>query len=186
MPKIISKQNNLISILKCEDTLHCHKNCDSLQINNYNYFPFQNHITDTMDRINVLKADVIVEEEEEIVEMPLQLKEVILIEDGERDTLPKTDEELKSRLEKLCQEPGTHPFTNILDHWTRKSFEDLKLAEVASIVLAAPVSQITAEWALSALPLQITPIRNKQFINTMDDLLMVRLNSHILEKTDLL
>lgn len=77
--------------------------------------------------------------------------------------------ELVSREPRLID---TDPFY----YWRTVAMVDPELAAVAAVALALPVTQVSVERAFSHLPLTITARRTRLKGETIDNLLVVKLN----------
>lgn len=69
---------------------------------------------------------------------------------------------------------------NLLDFWRYRAIEDPELGELARIILAIPISQVTVERAFSSLPLIISDKRTKLGSDIIDALVLVKLNDDYL------
>lgn len=67
--------------------------------------------------------------------------------------------------------------TNVLEYWHNKRFGCPILYKLASIVLAVPASQVSVERCFSTLRFILSDYRTRMNENTLENLMMVMLNS---------
>lgn len=76
------------------------------------------------------------------------------------------------------------PETKALNYWRKNETADVGLNQLAAIVLALPITQVTVERAFSYLQLVITNRRNYLVAKIIDDIFMVKFNGSPMEERE--
>lgn len=71
----------------------------------------------------------------------------------------------------LCVKP--------IDFWAQNKSTFKEVYELAKIINAVPVTQVTVERAFSSLSFILTALRNSLSADTLEDILLIRLNKEI-------
>ncbi|KAI8116039.1 hypothetical protein CVS40_11832 [Lucilia cuprina] len=72
--------------------------------------------------------------------------------------------------------------TNVLHFWRNKQYSEPELYELSNICFAVPPTQVTIERAFSSLKLIMTDNRNRMKHETLENILLVKLNSTYLDQ----
>lgn len=83
---------------------------------------------------------------------------------------------LKMRLENLAKLPLPLGDFDVMEHWKFISKNDKELADLAAVVLAVPVSQVSVERFFNALPQILTKFRTSIGAKNLQKLIFVKLN----------
>jgi hAT family C-terminal dimerisation region len=94
----------------------------------------------------------------------------------------KSDAEIKQKIFNVANQMQLPLSENVLRSWEMRRFADPQLFGLSQVVLAVPPTQVSVERAFSALGLILTARRNRLGDNTIDDLLICKLNPDILNK----
>lgn len=97
-------------------------------------------------------------------------------------TNPSTERTLKQKLENLCYQERVSFETNILDYWRKLHNQDQELGKLVQTALAVPSTQVSVERAFSALSTIITKQWSKLGKDTINNILLVKLNAHLLNQ----
>ncbi|XP_053692107.1 uncharacterized protein LOC128740574 [Sabethes cyaneus] len=101
-------------------------------------------------------------------------------------TLSKTDNDNESsfvqQLKALDAEPRQSHTSDIFQHWLKRRESHPELFEVAMVVLATPSNQVSVERAFSALALVLSPHRTGLGQDTLENILLIKLNRDIFQK----
>lgn len=71
---------------------------------------------------------------------------------------------------------------DVWQHWMSRKCTHPELYEVATILLAVPSNQVSVERAFSALGLVLSDKRTKMNDDTLENILLIKLNKTLLEK----
>lgn len=71
---------------------------------------------------------------------------------------------------------------NVLKYWDQKKITHPELSELASMALAVPVTQVSVERLFSSLKFMLDPLRMRLTGSFVDDLLIIRNNTLMMEK----
>lgn len=93
-----------------------------------------------------------------------------------------TQRNIKQKLENLCYNDRVPFDTNILDYWKGNYNKDPDIGRLAEIALAVPATQVSVERAFSALSTILTKMRSKLSKDTINNILIVKLNDNVLNK----
>lgn len=93
-----------------------------------------------------------------------------------------TERNIKQKLENLCYNDRVTFDTNVLDYWKGIYNKDPDLGRLAEVALAVPATQVSVERAFSALSTILTKMRSKLSKETINNILIVKLNDDILNK----
>lgn len=72
--------------------------------------------------------------------------------------------------------------SSVLEFWQKRKEQSPELYELASVVMAIPLTQSTVERSFSALGLILTSRRTNIGNEILEDILLVRFNSHMLQE----
>lgn len=71
---------------------------------------------------------------------------------------------------------------NVWEHWIQRKATHPELAAVAAVVLAVPATQSMVERAFSALGLVLSPHRSTLGEDTLENILLIKLNKDVYEQ----
>uniref|UniRef100_A0A182NT07 HAT C-terminal dimerisation domain-containing protein n=1 Tax=Anopheles dirus TaxID=7168 RepID=A0A182NT07_9DIPT len=71
---------------------------------------------------------------------------------------------------------------NVWHHWMSRKYTHPELYEVATLLLAVPSNQVSVERAFSALGLVLSDKRTKMNDDTLENILLIKLNKTLFEK----
>lgn len=114
------------------------------------------------------------------IELLLRQKEIESQESRAIEDVPILNEIKKFGLVKrsaLCE--------RTIDFWAQNKTTFKEVYELAKIVHAVPVTQVTVERAFSSLAFILTALRNSLHADTLENILLIRLNKEIFEKIPL-
>lgn len=94
---------------------------------------------------------------------------------------PIMDRTTKQKLENLSNADRMPFETNILDYWKNRKYTDPELGMLTDVALAVPSTQVSVERAFSALSLILTKNRTKLSNETINNLLLIKLNNNLIE-----
>lgn len=94
-------------------------------------------------------------------------------------SVPKS---LKENLERLCLNDRAPFETDILSFWKMNKIKNEEMTDLANVVLAVPPTQVSVERGFSSLSLVLTKQRSKLSKESINDILLVKLNEHILDE----
>lgn len=86
------------------------------------------------------------------------------------------------QLKSLDAEPRQNHTYDVFKHWLKRKDSHPELFAVAMIVLGTPSNQVSVERAFSALALVLSPHRTGLGHDTLEDILLVKLNKDLFEK----
>ncbi|XP_036320396.1 uncharacterized protein LOC118734823 [Rhagoletis pomonella] len=89
---------------------------------------------------------------------------------------------LKQKLENLAYTQRVPFEADILEYWKARSINDNDIGQLVQVVLAVPSTQVSVERAFSALGTILTKLRTRLSKETLNNLLIVKLNNDILDK----
>lgn len=108
-----------------------------------------------------------------------------LEQDGESKYLQETFNIDKS-LDALCHVNRLCVDSSILNYWESKKKSEPELYQLSQVILAAPASQVSVERAFSALGLILTQKRTSIKSAKLNDVLIIKLNSNLLNGVNLI
>lgn len=118
---------------------------------------------------------------------PVSKMEILLrqkeIENQDDDTIE--DEPIMNELKKFGLVKRSPLTLNTIDFWARNKSTFKEVYELAKIVNAVPVTQVTVERAFSSLAFILTALRNSLHAETLENILIIRLNKEIFENIPL-
>lgn len=94
---------------------------------------------------------------------------------------PATDRTTKQKLENLCNSERVPFDTNILVYWKHSKICDPELGMLLDVALSVPSTQVSVERAFSALSIILTKMRSKLSKDTINNLLLVKLNKNFID-----
>lgn len=94
---------------------------------------------------------------------------------------PPTDRTTKQKLENLCNMERQSFDTNILDFWKNTKISDPEMGRLIDVALAVPSTQVSVERAFSALATILTKLRSKLSKETINNILIVKLNKNLIK-----
>lgn len=116
------------------------------------------------------------------IEMMLRQKE---IENQDQDFLSVENEHIVSELKKFGMVKRSPLHEKAIDFWAKNKSTFKEIYELAEIVNAVPVTQVTVERAFSSLAFILTALRNSLHADTLENILLIRLNRDIFENIPL-
>lgn len=93
-----------------------------------------------------------------------------------------TERSLKQKLENLCYNERVSFDTNIQEFWRNFHHKNQEVGKLVQTALAVPSTQVSVERAFSALSTIITKQRTKLSKETINNILLVKLNSNLLNQ----
>lgn len=94
---------------------------------------------------------------------------------------PTTDRTTKQKLENLCNAERMPFESDILRYWENIRHKDPELGNLIDVALSVPSSQVSVERAFSALSLILTKLRSKLSKETINNILLVKLNNNLIK-----
>ena len=91
-----------------------------------------------------------------------------------------TDGELTLKLQGLCTKPRQMIDTDVLQYWALQQFKEPLLCELSNIALCAAPTTVPVERAFSGLVHELTAFRSNMSGETVDNLMIIRLNKDLL------
>lgn len=152
---------------------------------------FQNHLLKTQEIIKRLTGQIFTSQSSICVSnsvtptpatssagpfSKLEAKMSLLIEQT-----PTTDRTTKQKLENLCNAERMSFESNILEHWQNTRYKDPELGNLIDVTLSVPSTQVSVERAFSALSIILTKLRSKLSKETINNLLIVKLNNNLIK-----
>lgn len=100
-------------------------------------------------------------------------------------TATSTEKNMKQTLSNLCYGERVPFETNILEYWQQMYHRDPELGNLIQVALAVPSTQVSMERAFSALSVILSSNNSNLSQQTIDDLLLIKLNSYLLTEISL-
>lgn len=69
--------------------------------------------------------------------------------------------------------------TNPIKYWSDRKTSDKELYELSLITNSVPITQVSVERAFSSLAFILSPLRNSLASDTLENILLVRLNKEV-------
>ncbi|XP_065320689.1 uncharacterized protein LOC135928222 [Gordionus sp. m RMFG-2023] len=88
--------------------------------------------------------------------------------------------DIKLKIKSLLYNKRLPSSQDILQYWVSRKHQDAELFKLSQIILAAPCTQVSVERAFSALALTVTSLRTRLDKDILDDILIIKLNSTLL------
>lgn len=79
-------------------------------------------------------------------------------------------------IKRSAQQEGT------IEFWAKNKSNMKDVYEISTILNAVPVTQVSVERAFSSLPFILTALRNSLHADTLENLLLIRLNKDIFDE----
>lgn len=114
-----------------------------------------------------------------------RLKAYLQSKDGRQNNFILSVDTMERKIDALSQERRLNSAENIFNYWQQKKSEDNELYILSQTVLAVPSSQVSVERAFSALGLILTQNRTKLTDTNLNNVLIVKLNSDLLNTVSL-
>lgn len=95
------------------------------------------------------------------------------------------DEQIVKEIKKFGFVQRSSLSENTIEYWANNKTPFKEIYELATIVNAVPVTQVTVERAFSSLAFILSPLRNSLNPDTLENILLIRLNREIFEKIPL-
>lgn len=93
-----------------------------------------------------------------------------------------SDSFILSELNKIGKIKRSTDSAGTIAYWAKKKDEMKELYELSTILNAVPVTQVTVERAFSSLAFILTALRNSMAADTLENILIIRLNKEIFFK----
>lgn len=93
---------------------------------------------------------------------------------------------IESKLNEYALLKRCAPDKNIFQYWTEMKSKHAELYELSTITNSVPVTQVTVERAFSSLAFIFTALRNSLSAETLENLLLIRLNKDIFDELPLI
>jgi hAT family C-terminal dimerisation region len=94
----------------------------------------------------------------------------------------KNDDDVKRKISNLSNQAQLPLSGNVLLHWEIRRYDDPILYQLSQVILAVPPTQVSVERAFSALGLILTSRRNRLADNTINNLLVCKLNPDVFDQ----
>lgn len=88
---------------------------------------------------------------------------------------------IDQKLDELASGPRLHAETNVLEYWLNLKFSKPDLHQLAVVALSVPTTQVSVERAFSALALVLTDHRTRLSEETLENILILRLNKNLFD-----
>lgn len=76
--------------------------------------------------------------------------------------------------------------TNVFEYWTDRKSENKELYELSTITNSVPITQVTVERAFSSMAFIFNALRNSLAPETLENLLLIRLNKDTFDELPLI
>lgn len=77
-----------------------------------------------------------------------------------------------------------NPGFNVLDYWYARRFDSPEIYRLAQVALSVPPTEVEVERMFSALALVLTHLRNRLSAETLDEIMIIKMNSEKVLKID--
>lgn len=94
---------------------------------------------------------------------------------------PPTDQTTKQKLENVCNGARLPFDKNVLEYWKSTYISNPELAKLLDVTLSVPSTQVSVERAFSALSTILTKLRCKLSKDTINNILLVKLNKNLIK-----
>lgn len=164
--------------------IHCYNICYTIgwiRCYTFQHLHLQGYIKETYDRIRSLRPSVEADADQSGTSESCQYDDFITFLFG-----GSLDESSSSNGSKFAQqvkaqdaEPRQNFNTDIWDYWLKREKTHPEMHEVAMVVLAAPSNQVSVERGFSALALVLSPQRTRLGPDTLENILLIKLNKEV-------
>lgn len=103
------------------------------------------------------------------------------------DAISTLGDDIKVKLLEFCFKPRipiSTPEFNILQYWHVQRFESPEIFQLAQVALAVPQTQVEVERMFSALVLVLSHLRNRLSRDTLNALMMLKMNLNMIDSVD--
>lgn len=93
---------------------------------------------------------------------------------------------IESKLKDYALLKRSPPDENVFSYWVERKSQNKELYELSTITNSVPITQVSVERAFSSLAFIFTALRNSLAPETLENLLLIRLNKDIFDKLPLI